>query len=103
MDADPPLPPKAKPAVAAYEAMESSKKAHFDYLDELDARVQRGGQRTLADEARLRTLLSEHDRAVADFRAENLALQQVDRAAHAAFLRYLTTRNADLGGSTETH
>jgi len=97
IEAVPPLPEEAHPALAAYEGMEVSKTAHFAYLAEVDARVQGGGQRTLADEARLHTLLAEHDRAVESFKGAILDLLRSAPEAHAAFLRYLTTRNTALG------
>ena len=103
MEATPPLPDEARPVLTAYEGMEASKTAHFAYLAEVDARVQGGGQRTLADEARLHTLLAEHDRAVESFKGAILDLLRSAPEAHAAFLRYITTRNAALGEDADTH
>ena len=47
--------------------MLQSKQAHFGYLESLDFKYRHGGIRTLAERARLETLLSEHDDCVRKF------------------------------------
>jgi hypothetical protein len=47
--------------------MLDSKRAHYAYLEALDLKYQHGGVRTLAERARLETLLATHDLCVATF------------------------------------
>ena len=63
------LPPAAADAWRAYRRMLDSKSAHFGFLETLAEKYRHGGQRSLAEQARLATLLDEHDRRVKDFAA----------------------------------
>jgi len=63
------LPTAARGAWAAYKRMVTSKAAHYGYLETLETKVQNGGMRSLAESARLETLLADHDRCVATFAA----------------------------------
>jgi len=47
--------------------MLDSKRAHYAYLEALDLKYRNGGIRTLAELARLETLLATHDLCVARF------------------------------------
>ncbi|MGR9089606.1 MAG: hypothetical protein ACU85U_03380 [Gammaproteobacteria bacterium] len=49
--------------------MLDSKSAHFGFLESLAEKYRHGGQRTLAEQARLANLLDEHDRQVTAFTA----------------------------------
>jgi len=84
------LPDIAHPAWLAYLAMRNSKQAHFGFLETLDQKVQQGGVRTLAERARLDTLLAEHDRCVAEFAPEIKALGAQDADARNTLLRLMT-------------
>ena len=93
------LPPAARAAWEAYQRMLASKTAHFDFLSELDRKAQQGGQRTLAEIARLETLLSAHTAAVRAFRECVSELAAADPAARDALLAHLHLVNAPLGAS----
>lgn len=91
------LPPAARPAWEAYQRMLASKTAHFDFLSGLDRKTQAGGQRTLAEIARLETLLNAHTAAVRTFRECIVTLAATDPAAREALLARLHQVNAPLG------
>ena len=91
------LPPSARSAWEAYEQMVASKSAHFDFLTSLDRKYQHGGRRTLAEIARLDTLLTAHTAAVRRFREAVAALTAENRAARDALLSYIHQVNASLG------
>lgn len=100
------LPQAALPAWAAYQRMVASKAEHFDFLTSLDRKYQHGGRRTLAEIARLETLLSAHTVAVRQFRERVSALAAADRAARDALLAHIHQTNASLGrgaGSSTVH
>ena len=78
--------------------MLASKDAHFSFLAELSHKHQTGGQRTLAEAARLQQLLAEHDQCVGAFKHALRALAASDQTAHAALLTAMTRANVDVGG-----
>ncbi len=91
-DADQPpreLPPAAHAAWLAYAAMLQSKQAHYGFLEHLDAKYQHGGTRSLAERARLATLLAQHDRCVAEFSQAIKALGATDVKARDMLLRLM--------------
>ncbi len=94
------LPDAAQPAWRAYCAMLASKDAHFGFLDQLNRKVNDGGQRTLAEAARLQQLLAEHNICVKDFASTVKALASGDPPAHAAFVAALASLNQAMGAGT---
>ena len=87
--------PEGLPALAhatwrAYLAMRDSKQAHFDFLETLEQKYQHGGIRTLAEKARLDTLLADHNRTVAEFAGEIKSLGASDLAARDKLLGLMT-------------
>jgi hypothetical protein len=91
------LPDAAGPAWRAYCAMLASKDAHFGFLAELDRKVKDGGQRTLAEAARLQQLLAEHNDCVKAFATVVKALAVESPAAHSAFVAALASVNQAMG------
>jgi peptidyl-tRNA hydrolase len=87
------LPQAAHPAWDAYCAMLTSKAAHFEFLVALDRKVAEGGRRTLAEAARLDTLLAAHTRAVGIFREAVIALGRIDIPARDALLAHIKIVN----------
>ena len=77
--------------------MLASKDAHFGFLDQLHRKVNAGGQRTLAEAARLQQLLAAHNTCVKDFASTVKALANSDPAAHAALVAALASLNQALG------
>jgi hypothetical protein len=84
------LPATAYPAWAAYNAMLQSKQAHYGYLESLDIKYQHGGIRTLAERARLETLLATHDECVREFAQAIKALANADVEARDILLKLMT-------------
>ena len=76
--------------------MLNSKQAHYGFLESLDVKYKQGGIRTLAERARLETLLAEHDVCVSEFARAIKALGTADVEARDILLRYMT----DLGEAT---
>jgi len=77
--------------------MLASKDAHFGFLAELDRKVKDGGQRTLAEAARLQQLLAEHNDCVKTFATVVKALAVESPTAHAAFVAALASLNQAMG------
>lgn len=93
------LPAAAEPAWRAYCAMLASKDAHFGFLADLDKKVKDGGQRTLAEAARLQQLLAEHNECVKIFASLVKALAVDEPAAHTAFVTALANLNQAMGAA----
>ena len=93
------LPDAAQGAWRAYCAMLASKDAHFGFLAELDNKVKSGGQRTLAEAARLAQLLTEHNDRVVAFASAVRALKSAEPAAHAALVAALASINQALSAT----
>lgn len=91
------LPAAAQPAWRAYCAMLVSKDAHFGFLQQLNRKVKDGGQRTLAEAARLQQLLAEHNTCVKQFASTVKALAASEPAAHAALVVALASLNQAMG------
>ena len=77
--------------------MLASKDAHFGFLAELDRKVKNGGQRSLAEAARLQQLLTEHNDCVKHFATVVKSLALEEPSAHAAFVAALATLNQAMG------
>ena len=93
------LPEAAQPTWRAYCAMLASKDAHFGFLAELDRKVKDGGQRTLAEAARLQQLLAEHNDCVKAFARVVKALAVDEPQAHTALVAALASLNRALGAT----
>jgi hypothetical protein len=91
------LPEAAIPAWQAYCAMVTSKDDHFRYLEELEQKYRTGGSRTLAEIARLDSLLKEHDRCVSSFTSAMKALATEDSLARSALIELIATVNIRTG------
>lgn len=91
------IPDAAIPAWNAYLDMEKSKQAHFNLLAKLESNYQQHGSRTLAENASLENLLSEHDECVQCFRRLTKELQTTDLYAYQALIEQITLINADRG------
>lgn len=95
------LPPAAADAWRAYRRMLDSKAAHFGFLESLAEKYRYGGQRTLAEQARLANLLDEHDRQVKEFTAAMKQLATEAPQARAALLELL--KDSAPGDAATTH
>lgn len=84
------LPASATAAWQAYLGMCAAKAAHFDWLRELSDKYRHGGNRTLAEGARLGSLLEAHDEAVKHFVVCLGELKARDTAGHAALVTAMT-------------
>ena len=78
--------------------MLASKDAHFGFLADLQHKHEHGGQRTLAEAARLQQRLAEHDQCVGAFAFAIRELGTRDRSAHTALVSALASLNTDVGG-----
>ena len=76
--------------------MLNSKDAHFSYLEELNRKYQTGGQRTLAEIARLEDLLASHDRCVTGFAGAMRDLGEADAEAHSQLINAIADLNSYL-------
>lgn len=100
------LPDSARPAWNAYRELLGSKSAYFDFLALLANKYQFGGQRSLAEIARLETLLAAHTAAVKAFKSAVSDLGQADATARDRLVELLGRVNEGLGNtqsSTTTH
>ena len=77
-------------AFEAFNAMETTKRRHFELLERLDAKRERYGLGpTEAEAARLAALLADHDAQVRRFTRASAALKAADREAHRAVLAWV--------------
>ncbi len=81
--------------------MLESKSAHFGYLESLAEKYRYGGQRTLAEQARLANLLDAHDRQVKEFTVAMKQLATEAPQARAKLLELL--KESASGDATTTH
>ena len=87
------LPAAAGEAWRAYNAMESSKKRHFDLLRGLEEKYAKYGRANAEERARLARLLADHDEQVGRFRSAVCELKERDPKAHSALVNYLAALN----------
>jgi hypothetical protein len=81
----------------AYNAMETTKRRHFDYLSLLESRSKNIGlQPSGRENDMLAQLLRDHDKQVKDFKTASQALRESDPAAFAALWAYIQEINAVL-------
>lgn len=90
-------------ALIAYNAMETTKRRHFDYLNLLESKRKKFNLDATAEEAALlAALLSDHDQTVKHFKSEAQFLQKSAPAAHIALFKYIGMLNEVLGDSAES-
>lgn len=78
----------------AYNAMETTKRRHFDLLEIIDSKKKNYNiDSTAADQHRLRCLLRDHDEQVKRFSAASMTLKNSDAKAHAALFVYIGAIN----------
>jgi len=82
------------PALIAYSAMEATKRRHFDYLNLLEARRKNFNLEMNDDQKKLlASLLTDHDQAVVNFKAQSLQLQESAPDAHISLFKYIGMLN----------
>ena len=92
------------PAFQAYNAMETTKRRHFDYLNLLEAKrkkfnLQPGSEET----ALLASMLEDHDHAVKNFKLRSEDLKRIDESAHQALFRYIALLNETLSEAGQSN
>jgi hypothetical protein len=81
-------------AMRSYNAMETTKRRHFDYLTLIETRKKKFNlDATPAQTQMLQALLRDHDEEVRTFKACCDDLKAADAAAHAALFAYLAEIN----------
>ena len=94
------------PALIAYNAMETTKRRHFDYLNLLEARRKNFNiEATSAEQELLASLLTDHDQSVKYFKSQTQRLQESDPEAYISLFKYIGTLNkvlefAEVSGSS---
>lgn len=84
-------------AMRSYNAMETTKRRHFDFLTLLDAKKKKFNiQATSQEVTRLEQLLQDHHEEVQAFKSRCDALKQAHPDAHRAMFDYI----AELNGAT---
>ncbi len=80
----------AAPAFESFNAMQATKRRHYDLLQILDAkRVNYGLEPTTREAALLAALLADHDAQVKRFTETSSALKAIDPDAHRALFQYV--------------
>lgn len=88
----------------AYNAMETTKRRHFDLLEVIDNKKKNYNiDPTAADQHMLRALLRDHDEQVKRFTSASMALKEADAAAHTALFVYIGGINSVTEASPTTH
>ncbi len=81
-------------ALGAYNAMETTKRRHFDYMNLLEAKQKKFNLSATQDESDLlASLLLDHNQAVAHFKKQSKSLQQAHPEAHHALFAYISVLN----------
>lgn len=85
-------------ALLAYNAMETTKRRHFDYMSLLEAKKKKFNLSiTEEEQALLKTLLTDHDLAVKNFKQQSQSLLLAEPAAHRSLFNYIGVLNEALG------
>jgi hypothetical protein len=88
----------------AYNAMETTKRRHFDLLEIIDNKKKNYNiDPTAADQHLLRCLLRDHDEQVKRFTSASKSLKELDAAAHTALFVYIGGINSTAEASPTTH
>lgn len=89
------------PAFIAYNAMETTKRRHFDYLNLLEAKRKNFNIEATSEERELlASLLTDHDQSVRNFKNQAQQLQDVAPDASVLLFKYIGTLN-DMPGPAE--
>ena len=84
----------------AYNAMETTKRRHFDFLEGLDNKKKNYNiDPTQYDTRLLACLLQDHDEQVKRFTKESKALKEADVSAHTGLFKYI----GGINQATEEH
>ncbi|MEM7256743.1 MAG: hypothetical protein AAF404_05085 [Pseudomonadota bacterium] len=84
-------------ALRSYNAMETTKRRHFEYLTMLETKKKKFNLNTTgAEQEILASLLRDHDEEVRTFKARCDALKNANLPAHAAMFEYLAKVNQAL-------
>ena len=88
----------------AYNAMETTKQRHFDFLTVLENKKKKFNiDPTDVDTQLLATLLRDHDEQVAEFTRSSQALKEHDPTAHQALFVYIGEIARQLEGLKPAH
>ncbi|MFT4729530.1 MAG: hypothetical protein ACI9UN_004048 [Granulosicoccus sp.] len=88
----------------AYNAMETTKRRHYELLEIIDNKKKNYNiDPTAADQHLLRALLRDHDEQVKRFTSASMALKDADAAAHTALFVYIGGVNSLAEASPTTH
>jgi len=79
-----------------------SKSSHYEFLEHIEIKYQYGGRPSLAERARLGTLLAAHDACVRAFADAVKSLSAANALAHAELVRLLA-ETRDLEDDTPRH
>jgi len=89
-------------ALLAYNAMETTKRRHFDYLTLLEQKKKKFNlEPTAENQDLLASMLVDHDQAVKSFRQESQKLQLEQPDAHLSMFTYISTLNDALQEASE--
>ncbi len=87
-------------ALGAYNAMETTKRRHFDYLSTLESKHKKFNLKATADETELlASLLQDHNQSVEYFKEQAQQLKSISPDAHSSMLMYIGRLNRLAGSS----
>ena len=88
----------------AYNAMETTKRRHFDLLEIFDNKKKKYNiDPTDADRQLIACLLRDHDEQVKRFTSASIALKQADATAHTSLFTYIGGINRDADEQPMSH
>lgn len=91
-------------AMRSYNAMETTKRRHFDFLTLLETKKKKFNlDATAAEKEMLRQLLRDHDDEVRAFKLRCDTLKAENREAHTALFAYLAELNAAIAPIGESN
>lgn len=94
----------AADAWQAYNAMESTKRRHYEFLELLDNKKKNYNMDPSGSEqTRLAALLKDHDQQVSRFTMASSALKLADREAHMALFVYIGAISDNPGDTPSRH
>ncbi len=92
----------AAAALIAYNAMETTKRRHFDYLNMLESKRKKFNlEATSQEKDLLDSLLQDHDHAVKTFKREAQSLQSASPASHLSLFQYIALLNQVFSDSAD--
>ena len=85
------------PVLRSYNAMETTKRRHFDYLSMLEYKKKKFNlAATVAEESTLQNLLRDHNDEVQEFKTLSQQLKSSNPLAHEALFQYIGHLNSAL-------